>query len=377
MDKKLFFFAVVLVFLGILFTHKPPTSPLFLLPPKEVTTSTSEYFYNSLPTLDHAQSVHSATLTSLKDGSLLAMWFAGSGEGKPDVQIYGSLYNPKTNIWSKPKSYLDRFKLKKDSKQFIKMLGNPVLFRSPKGEIHFFVVGVSFGGWATSKIYHYISNDEGKSFTYKQRLDLGILLNLSHLVRSQPIALEDGGFYLPIYHELADKYPLIVRFDEQGNVLEQIKTTSLAGQLQPSLIATSPTKCLAVFRNYNDGPMNMQYCFDGGKKWGKPFASNVMNEGNSIALFGIGEEIFLVHNTRERNPQESRGTLVLSKLLDHQWKQITILDVAQGKREKGKSIEVSYPTAISNGEWVDIIYTYNRSHIAHIRFNTQWLKEKQ
>lgn len=377
MDKKLFFLITIFVFVGILFTHKPSTPPLFSLPPKEISTPSAKYFYNSLPTITQAPSVHSATLVPLKDHSLLAMWFAGSGEGKSDVQIYGSIYNPQTNTWSQPKSYLNRFQLKEDSKQFIKMLGNPLLFRSPNGEIHFFVVGVSFGGWATSKIYHYISKDDGKSFVYKQRLNLGILLNLSHLVRAQPVALQDGGFYLPIYHELADKYPLIVRFDQYGNAIEQIKTTSLAGQLQPSLVATSPTECLAVFRNYYDKPMNMQYCFDGGRKWGKPIASNIINEGNSIALFGIGKEIYLVHNTREKNPEESRGTLVLSKFQDNQWKQITILDVAQGKREKGKSVEVSYPTAISDGEWIDILYTNNRSHISHIRFNTQWLKEKQ
>lgn len=377
MGKKLFFFVTFLVFAGIVFTHKPPTTPLFILPPQEVPTSTPLYFHNSLPTISQAPSVHSATLTTLKDNSLLAMWFAGSGEGKPDVEIYGSIYNPSTNTWSEPKSYLNRFKLKEDSKQFIKMLGNPVLFRSPSGEIHFFVVGVSFGGWATSKIYHYISSDNAESFVYKQRLDLGMLLNLSHLVRAQPIALQDGGFYLPIYHELADKYPLIVRFDKEGNVLESIKTTSLSGQLQPSLIATSPTECLAVFRNYYDKPMNMQYCFDGGRKWGKPIPSNIINEGNSIALFGIGKDIFLVHNTREKNPEESRGTLALSKLISQQWKQLVILDVAQGIRERGKSVEVSYPTAISNGEWIDIIYTNNRTSISHIRFNTQWLKERQ
>lgn len=377
MMKKIFLLFTFAVFLGIFFTHRPPNAPLFTLPPQEIPTSQSHFIRNSLPLIAQAPSVHSATLASLKNGTLLAMWFAGSGEGKSDVEIYGSIYNPNTNTWDQPKSYINRFMLKEDSKQFIKMIGNPTLFRSANGDIHLFVVGVSFGGWATSKIYHYISKDDGKNFDYKQRLDLGILLNLSHLVRAQPIALQDGGFYLPIYHELADKYPLVVRFDSQGNVLQTIKTTSLSGQLQPSLIAISPTECLAVFRNYYDKPMNMQYCFKGGEEWGEPFASNIINEGNSIALFGLGGEIFLIHNSREKNPDESRGTLILSQLVDNNWKQLMILDVAQGKRENGKSIEVSYPTAISNGEWIDIVYTYNRSSISHIRFNTHWLKEKQ
>lgn len=374
---RIFALLLISIIAGIFLTHKSPTPPFFTIPPKEIPTHSPKHFYNSLPTLPHAPSVHSATLTRLSDDRLLAMWFAGSGEGKPDVQIYGSIYNPSSNTWSEPISYLNRFRLKEDSKQFIKMLGNPTLFRSSLGEIHLFVVGVSFGGWATSKIYHYISKDDGASFEYKQRLDLGMLLNLSHLVRAQPIALQDGGFYLPIYHELADKYPIIVRFDKEGNVLDDIKTTSLSGQLQPSLLPLSSTECLAVFRNYYDKPMNMQYCFKGGLEWGKPFPSNIINEGNSIALFGIGEEVFLVHNTREKTPEESRGTLVLSQLIDNQWKKLTILDVAQGKRERGKSVEVSYPTAISDGEWIDIVYTYNRSHIAHIRFNTQWLKDHQ
>ncbi|MCE3047689.1 exo-alpha-sialidase [Helicobacter kayseriensis] len=376
MSRLIFYVIACALTFFIFISHKSYNPPFFVqdldVRPSEVPV----FIKNNLPIIKQAPSVHSASIARLSSGKLIALWFAGSGEGRPDVEIYGSIYNISSNIWEEPKSYLDRKRLIKDSHQFIKKLGNPVIYQSANGDLHLFVVGVSFGGWATSKIYHYISKDEAKSFAYQGVLRLGPLMNISHLVRSSPVGLEDGGFYLPIYHELADKYPLIVRFDQNGKMLYSQKITAHNGQLQPSIVALDSKRCLAVLRNYREKEMYMQNCEDGGMKWDKPITSNVLNESNSIALFKLGQKIFLLHNTREKSEHESRGTLVLSYLDEGRWEKVTILDVAQGKREGIKSVEVSYPNVFVSGDMVDIVYTNNRTAISHIRLNQKWIFEQ-
>lgn len=376
MERLVLYGIAILITGWLFFSNEEISTPAFEQQVQQVFSEVPVLIKNDLATMTNAPSMHSATLAKLEGDKLIAMWFAGSGEGKGDVEIYGSIYNPKNNLWSTPKSYLNRQKVGQDSRQFLKKLGNPVLYRSTSGDIHLFVVGVTFGGWATSKIYHYISKDNAQSFEYKQLLNLSPFMNLSYLVRSQPVGLEDGGFYLPVYHELATKYPVIVRFDKNGEMMYSQKITHEKGQLQPSIVALDSKNCLAVFRNYYDKAMKMQRCSNGGLQWQEPVDSNIINEGNSIAIFKIKDQIFLVHNTRDATPQESRGTLVLSALKNSQWKKITTLDIAKGVREAGKSVEVSYPTALVSGEFVDIVYTYNRTHIAHIRLNYKWIENQ-
>lgn len=376
MKRTIFYVLSCLIVAYLFFSHQEVKPPLFA---QKQITSFSEipiFIKNNLPSSKDVPSVHSPTLALMPDGKMLAMWFAGSGEGKPDVEIYGSFYDPISNLWSEPKSYLTRQKLKEDSRHFIKKLGNPVLYRAQNGDLHLFVTGVSFGGWATSKVYHYISRDQAQSFIYAGVLRLGAFMNLSHLVRSSPIGLVDGGFYLPVYHELMDKYPLIVRFSQEGEVVSVQKMASKKGQLQPSIVSLDEGECLAVFRNYYDEAMNMQFCKSGGLVWEDPKESNLINESSSVAIFRLKDEVFLIHNTREKTPNESRGTLVLSKLNEGKWEKVAILDVAQGERENGASVEVSYPNVQTNQDFVDIVYTNNRTHISHIRLNYKWIKDK-
>ncbi|WP_051420607.1 exo-alpha-sialidase [Helicobacter pametensis] len=375
--SRIVFYIVLCVLAFVAFrTHKEAPPPFFQEVKMRYASEVPMFIKTNLPSITKAPSVHSASIAHLDDRRMIAVWFGGSGEGRPDVEIYKSIYTTSSNLWSEPQSILTRKKLKEDSHQFIKKLGNPVIYKSANGDLHLFVVGVTFGGWATSKIYHYISKDDANSFQYAGLLELGGFMNLSHLVRSNPVSLEDGGFYLPVYHELADKYPLIVRFDREGRMLYSQKLTALKGQLQPSIVALDSKQCLVTFRSYRSKEMYMQTCQDGGLHWDKPIATNLINEGSSIAMFKMDQDVFLIHNTREKSPKEARGTLVLSKLVGEKWEKVAILDVAQGERKKDKSVEVSYPNVLVTGDTVNVVYTNNRTHISHLRFNHRWILDQ-
>ncbi|PAF54166.1 hypothetical protein BKH42_02385 [Helicobacter sp. 13S00482-2] len=336
---------------------------------------TNPYFSKiDIPMPEGIPSAHSATLTSLQNGDLLVAFFAGSREGAKDVKIYGSVYDAKKRFWSKPFVILSREALSKKSKQYIKKLGNPVLYRD-KDRVYLFVVGVSIGGWATSKIYEFYIDgfSPQKTFNYKQVLHLSPFMNISNLVRSAPIPLNGGGFILPIYHELVDKYALMIKFDSSGNVISITKPNNLHKQLQPSLAPLSHTKCLAIFRNKGayENTMFSQLCENAGEKWFPPEKTNIKNYDNSANLTRFNKDIYLIHNTFNKSPNLDRGTLTLSVMISpKEFKKIMDLDHTN-------SAEVSYPTTITDGDNIDIVYTFNRKNIRHIRLNRSYLRTKQ
>ena len=333
-------------------------------------------------------SVHASTLAYIQlDGitpkkQLMAAWFAGSREGAKDVQIYASfldlnqtltpLNDAQTkNPWSLPKPILSPQMLAQQSGTRIKKLGNPVLYQSKDGTIHLFVVATGYGGWAASKIYH-LTSKAGDDFSFKQILPLSPFLNVSHLVRATPVTLADGGFYLPVYHEMLQKFELILRFDQAGNVIQKIRPNKLKSTLQPSITALSADQCLIVRRHRHSSPMLIQTCHQGGFLWDFPKISNINNDNNSPNVIKFEKHPYLVHN--QHKEQSTRYYLWLSKLThngdDDNFliKNKILLDTASDENH-----EVSYPTTLVLGDNIHIVYTHDRTSIRHIMLNKAFI----
>ena len=296
------------------------------------------------------KAVHSSTLVQTKRG-VMALFFGGTREGASDVKIYQSFYDERTNSWSEPKSILDAPTLSKMSGKFIKKLGNPVAFRDKMGKIHFFVVGVSLGGWATSKIYQ-LEFDENLRPKFKGELKLGAFANFSHLVRTPALILDEGGFILPLYHELARKYALVAFFDEKANLLYTKRLNLLKNQLQPSIIADNVggVQCLIFLRNhkaYNNTAF-LQTCSGRGYTTAEPVATNLKSYDSSSVLGLIfvdykdwdfkKSEVVLIHN--DGGKENPRSKLSLFWLKDKEKGEfVKLLTLDEGA-------EVSYPALL-------------------------------
>ncbi|MCQ2647399.1 exo-alpha-sialidase, partial [Helicobacter pylori] len=219
------------------------------------------------------------------------------------------------------------------------------------------------GGWATSKIYQLESALEPIRFKFARKLSLSPFLNLSHLIKNKPLNTTDGGFMLPLYHELATQYPLLLKFDKQNNPRELLRPNALNHQLQPSL---TPFKDCAImaFRNHSFKDSLMLETCKTPTAWQKPMLTNLKNLNDALNLINLNKELFLIHNSSDSSLR--RKELLLSKLENpNSFKTLKILD---------KADEVSYPSYSLNPHFIDIVYTYNRSHIKHIRFNMAYLK---
>ncbi|MUU42899.1 sialidase family protein, partial [Helicobacter pylori] len=221
----------------------------------------------------------------------------------------------------------------------------------------------SMGGWATSKIYQFESALDPIHFKFARKLSLSPFLNLSHLIKNKPLNTTDGGFMLPLYHELATQYPLLLKFDQQNNPRELLRPNTLNHQLQPSL---TPFKDCAVmaFRNHSFKDSLMLETCKTPTDWQKPMLTNLKNLNDALNLINLNEELYLIHNPSDLSLR--RKELWLSKLeTSNSFKTLKVLD---------KANEVSYPSYSLNPHFIDIVYTYNRSHIKHIRFNMAYLK---
>ncbi|GHP55813.1 hypothetical protein VN1192_10660 [Helicobacter pylori] len=328
-----------------------------------LSTESPPYFTQlTIPKPNDALSVHASSLINLPNDNLLSAYFSGTKEGARDVKISANLFDGKTNRWSEAFILLTKEDLSKNAHEYIKKLGNPLLFLHDD-KILLFVVGVSMGGWATSKIYQLESALEPIRFKFVQKLSLSPFLNLSHLIKNNPLNTTDGGFMLPLYHELATQYPLLLKFDKQNNPKELLRPNTLNHQLQPSL---TPFKdcALMAFRNHSFKNSLMLETCKTPTAWQKPMLTNLKNLNDALNLINLNKELYLIHNPSDLSLR--RKELLLSKLENsNSFKTLKILD---------KADEVSYPSYSLNPYFIDIVYTYNRSHIKHIRFNMAYLK---
>lgn len=118
---------------------------------------------------------HASTLVELKDGDILAAWFAGSQEGAPDVKIYGARLH--AGIWGAP------FELARADNV---ACWNPVLFHTRDGRLWlYYKYGTKPSTWAGARKW---SSDDGRTWSAIEHLPDGIL----GPIKDKPLVLPDG-----------------------------------------------------------------------------------------------------------------------------------------------------------------------------------------
>ncbi len=313
---------------------------------------------------EYLPAAHSSSFTVLPNHDLLAFWFAGTKEGRPDVKIWYSTYH--NGVWNMAEPLVDPKMIAKANHRYVIKVGNPVIYLTEEGILHLFVVSVSVGGWSGSALNHLISSDLGRTWSNPQRIIISPFFNISTLVRTSALGLSDGGFYLPVYHEFIRKYPELLRFNQDGKFVEQIRITAQNKLLQPSVVPLSSTNAWVYFRNgaSGGGPLYAAQSQNGGVSWDVPQQLQLYNPDASLVVANLGDgRLLMVYNPRNR----SKLSLAISNNAST-WTPLYNLESAPG-------FEFSYPSININSQYIDILYTYNRKSIKHVRFNRVWLNE--
>ncbi|MEJ7805975.1 MAG: sialidase family protein [Telluria sp.] len=304
-------------------------------------------------------SAHASTLAALPGDAMIAFWWAGSRESGPDVKVYSSRFAG--GKWGPSREVASRDSLGAALGFGIRRIGNPVAWTDRNGKVHLYVVATGLGGWAASRVVHLVSSDLGGVFDVVRVLPVSPMFNTSVLIRTTPVALADGGWWLPVYFELGIKYPMLMAFDDKGNPSWLARIGSRITTLQPAVVATSPTEAHAWMRDASD-ERKVQHAVsrDAGASWEDQPPLEMANHSSSVAAHRLTRGGMLMLNNYVKKGGSARNILRLSLSNDaRSWKHM--LDVVQGTTDE----EFSYPALQQVGNELHITYTSRRQAIAH------------
>ncbi len=320
-----------------------------------------EHSSSTIPMPADTPAAHASALAALPNGELLACWWAGQRESAPDVQLYVARW--RDGRWGAPHAVADRESLGRALHLGVRRIGNPVLWVGPDGRVHLYMVATGLGGWAASRVAQLVSSDGGQSFSVTRLLPLSPLWNTSVLVRTRPVAMADGGWLLPAYFELGNKYPMVISFDANGDPRWVRRVGAARTSLQPALLPLAGSVLRAVMRDH--GPqrrVQQAVSRDAGLSWQDEPAAELANADNSLAGLRLANGGYvLLHNDAVPGGGGSpRQWLRLSTSSDAlAW--APKLDVRRGVAGD----EFSYPSVLQIGQQLHVTYTQQRSAIAH------------
>jgi predicted neuraminidase len=378
---RLVFIALTLVVGGAALKYAQPinvSAPLTLtpavVPPTRGTAGPAEtpFFERGwLSPKAHLAHVHCSMVSALPSGDLLALWYGGSREGAADVAVFTSRMPAGTKTWGAPMKVLDRAIVETELGRRIKKIGNTVIFPDQNGNLWMVYASVSLGGWSGCALNIKSSQDDGHTWGPSQRLTLNAFFNMSTLVRNRPIYAGDGRIGLPVYHEMATKFPQILWFRPgPKGAVEDYKVRNLGGStglIQPVLVALGGDQVLMMLRDTSSRrSLRTAVSSDNGWTWPTPSPSSLPNPDAPVDALRLADGRILLAYNHASSGRESLG-LSISSDDGRTWKKHAELE-----RETEK--EFSYPQLTQGpGGIIHLTYTWKRERIGHITFNAAWL----
>jgi predicted neuraminidase len=316
-------------------------------------------------------SSHASTIVELKNGDLLAAWFGGTAEGKPDVAIWSA--RKTGDSWSKPVELARETDIP---------CWNPVLFHDAAGRLWlYYKFGPSPQQWVAGRRY---SDDEGQTWSAVEHLPAGLL----GPIRAKPLVMKNGtivaGSSIEAYHSWA---AWIERSTDDGKTWAKLgpfvpgRSVSAAGAadsqaadraavpsdpnanygiIQPTVVELAAKHLRFYARSTtNIGRVVIADSHDDGATWTEPKPLDVPNPNSGIDAVVLRDgRVVLIYNntTRERTPLN----LAVSTDGEHFRMFYTLEDQAG---------EYSYPAIIQarSGD-LEITYTWQRKAIRHVHF---------
>jgi predicted neuraminidase len=309
----------------------------------------SEFIFENAP----FQSAHASTLVELANGDLLAAWFGGTAEGKPDVAIWHS--RRAQGHWSAPSVLVREPQI---------ACYNPVLFHTRDGRLWlYYKFGPSPDEWTAGRRW---SDDEGTTWSPVEHLPAG----LYGPIRAKPLVLPDGvvvsGTSVESYGSWA---AWIERSTDNAKTWTRIGPISLHtpapqapgdyGIIQPTVIDLGNDHLRLYSRStLQIGRICVADSNDGGSTWANARPLDVPNPNSGIDVVRLkdGRFVLAYNNTRSGRTPLNLG---ISEDGEH-FQSFRILENGPG--------EFSYPALIvaRNGDLL-LTYTWKRQKIRFVQ----------
>lgn len=299
-----------------------------------------EFVADPMPT----PSCHASTVIEIRPGEVMAAWFGGTGEGKPDVAIWGA--RRVNGKWQAPVEL---------AREPNTPTWNPVLFRGPDAVLWFYYkFGPSPREWSAGRRS---SRDDGKTWSAAEHLPAGIY----GPIRAKPLVLPDGvivsGTSVESYQSWA---AWIERSTDAGKTWTRhgpIVPPS-GGIIQP-VVVLMEGRHLRFFARSTMGRVCVADSYDEGITWSAARPTDIPNPSAGIDVVRLKDGRFvMIYNHTERG----RTPLNLAVSGDgEKWTRFVDLEKDPG--------EYSYPAMVQAADGsLHITYTWRRQKIKYVNF---------
>ena len=308
----------------------------------------SEFIFEKNP----VPSCHATTIVEAKDGALVAAWFAGEAEGKPDVSIWTArLVDGK---WSAPVKVAEG--TQPDGKRF--PCWNPVLFQPKEGPLQlYYKIGPNpVEWWGMLRL----SEDNGKTWGEARRLPEGIL----GPIKNKPVQLKDGTILSGSSAEGFKVGPSwqihFERSRDNGATWEKIAVEQPANgpaSIQPSILFLKDGGLMAIGRTKN-AKLFFTVSNDQGTTWSKVDLTDLPNpnSGTDAVTLKDGRHLLIYNHTAK-----GRSPLNLAVSKDDITREAALV------LEDEPKAEFSYPAIIQTSDGlVHVTYTWKRKLVKHV-----------
>jgi predicted neuraminidase len=308
----------------------------------------SEFIFEVNP----VPSCHATTIVEARDGSLVAAWFAGAAEGKPDVAIWAA--RQVDGRWSAPVKVAEGTQA--DGTRF--PCWNPVLFQPKEGPLQlYYKVGPNPEKWWGMLL---LSDDDGKTWGAPRRLPEGVL----GPIKNKPVQLKDGTILSGSSAEGFKAAPSwrihFERSRDNGLTWEKVAVGQPAegpASIQPSLLFLKDGGLMSVGRTKNSRVFRT-VSRDQGSTWSKVELTDLPNpnSGTDAVTLRDGRHLLIYNHT-----VKGRSPLNLAVSRDGvTWEAALVL-------EDEPKAEFSYPAIIQSADGlVHITYTWKRKLAKHV-----------
>ncbi len=355
------------------------------------------------------QHVHSSSIVECPDGSLLVVWFQGSGERTAnDVEVRGARLRKGDEAWSRTFQAADTPGVPDC---------NPVLFIDRRQRLWLFWIVVHTNRWERSILKYRTSTDylgdglpkwdwqdiilldPGEDFA--DRLKVGfealepgeemwaeyalpytrllfeaakdpVKRGAGWMTRTHPITLATGRILLPLYSD-GFNLGLVAYSDDEGATWQPSGPIVGLGPIQPSIVCRG-NGTLAAYLRDSGGPPNrvlMSSSSDDGETWTEARDTDIPNPGSSLEVIRLADGRWLmVFNDTETGRHQL--AVALSKDEGVSWESKRYLD----KAAPGQG-SFAYPSVCQGRDGrIHITYSYHVADgksIKHVAFDPTWL----
>jgi predicted neuraminidase len=241
---------------------------------------------------------HPAAIEEFANGDLYIAYYGGEGEYEGDTAVFGSRLAKGASKWTPPQRIADT----PDRSE-----GNAVIWQEPGGAVWLFYV-VRYGDtWSDSIVKFKRSTDYANTWSDSDVLSL----EKGTMVRSQPIVLQNGDYFLPVYHETgedrertaSDTCSFFFRYNPRTKAWsESDRIFSANGNLQPAAVQIGDDELIAYCRPGGDFEPNPNRFVirsesrDGGQSWSKGENSEFPNPNSAVDLIKLKNGHLLLLN---------------------------------------------------------------------------------